>query len=217
MAERPRVEQAEHRRQMVEEQLVARGISDQKVLKAMAEVPRELFIDSSCRGAAYDDSPLPLQCGQTISQPYIVALMSQELRLQGSEKVLEVGTGSGYQTAILARLAGEVYSLERQEMLYRQARRTLNGPRYPHVFLRHGDGRLGWPEKGPFRGILVAAAAESVPPALMQQLDQGGRMVIPLRQEDGQEVLTLISCGPEGFQERVLLPVRFVPLLPGRV
>ncbi len=166
---------------------------------------------------AYRDGPLPLPCGQTISQPYIVALMSEALQLRGDEKVLEVGTGCGYQTAVLACLAGAVYSIERHAALYRLARRTLEGPGYPHVHLRHGDGLLGWPEVAPFAGILVAATATAVPVALREQLSDGGRLVIPIRGSAGQETLEVIQRQGSSYRQQSLLPVRFVPLVPGVV
>ncbi|MCZ6600331.1 MAG: protein-L-isoaspartate(D-aspartate) O-methyltransferase, partial [Acidobacteria bacterium] len=181
------------------------------------EVPREMFIPRSRRAAAYDDAPLPLAGGQTISQPYVVARMTEELGLRGDERVLEVGTGSGYQTAILARVAAAVYSMERDALLLERAREVLTRLGYDTVHLRHGDGRLGWPEMKPFGGILVAAVGREPPPALLAQLAPGARLVMPLKDPDAEdgEVLVRLERQGEGFRRTPLFPVRFVPLLAG--
>lgn len=165
---------------MVQDQLVRRGISDPRVLAAMRKVPRHLFVDEALRDRAYGDHPLPIGEQQTISQPYIVALMTALLALEGPEKVLEVGTGSGYQTAILAELAREVFSVERLPGLAARAQALLERLGYTNVRIRVGDGTLGWPEEAPFDRVIVTAAAPEVPPRLFEQLADGGRMVLPL-------------------------------------
>jgi protein-L-isoaspartate(D-aspartate) O-methyltransferase len=210
-------EAARGRAAMVRDQLLARGMVPSPVTEAMGEVPREMFVPRSRRSAAYDDAPLPLAGGQTISQPYVVARMTEELGLQGHERVLEVGTGSGYQTAILARVAAEVYSIERDALLLGRAREVLMLLGHDRVHLRHGDGRLGWPEKGPYGGILVAAVGQEPPPALLAQLAPGARLVMPLKDKDAEdgEVLVRLERHGEGFRRTTLFPVRFVPLLAG--
>ena len=214
---RGETEAARGRAAMVRHQLLARGMVQGPVLQAMGEVPRELFVPRSHRSAAYDDAPLPLAGGQTISQPYVVARMTEELGLRGDERVLEVGTGSGYQTAILARVAAEVYSIERDSLLLGRARTVLDRLAYDNVHLRHGDGRLGWPEKQPFGGILVAAVSREPPPALLAQLAPGARLVMPLKGQDTEdgEFLVRLERHGEGFRRTPLFPVRFVPLLAG--
>lgn len=202
---------------MVRHQLLARGMAPGPVLTAMGEVPREMFVPRSRRAAAYDDGPLPLAGGQTISQPYVVARMTEELGLRGDERVLEVGTGSGYQTAILARVAGEVYSIERDAQLLARARDALARLGCHTVHLRHGDGRLGWPEKGPFGGILVAAVGREPPPALLAQLAPGARLVMPLKDPEMEEgeILVRLERHGDDFLRTALFPVRFVPLRSG--
>lgn len=214
---RGETEAARERAAMVRHQLLARGMVRSPVLTAMGEVPREMFIPRSRRAAAYDDAPLPLAGGQTISQPYVVARMTEELGLRGDERVLEVGTGSGYQTAILARVAAAVYSMERDALLLERAREVLTRLEYDTVHLRHGDGRLGWPEMKPFGGILVAAVGREPPPALLAQLAPGARLVMPLKDPDAEdgEVLVRLERQGEGFRRTPLFPVRFVPLLAG--
>jgi protein-L-isoaspartate(D-aspartate) O-methyltransferase len=171
---------ARERERMVEEQLARRGIADERVLAAMRRVPRHRFVEEALRDRAYGDHPLPIGDGQTISQPYIVALMTQHLQLQGAEKVLEVGTGSGYQTAVLAVLARRVCSVERVPGLAVRARRTLEALGYTNAVVKTGDGTFGWPDEAPFDRILVAAGAPAVPAPLVQQLAEGGRMVLPV-------------------------------------
>jgi len=168
------------RLKMVEEQLVPRGITDARVLEAMRKVPRHLFLEEALADRAYDDSALPIGEKQTISQPYIVALMTQALALRPTDKVLEIGTGSGYQTAILAELAERVYSIERVKSLALQARERLDRMGYRNVAIRIGDGTYGWGDAAPFDAILVAAGSPSVPPLLVEQLREGGRLVIPV-------------------------------------
>jgi protein-L-isoaspartate(D-aspartate) O-methyltransferase len=180
------------RGRMVDEQLVRRGITDERVLAAMRRVPRHLFVDEALRDRAYGDHALPIGEEQTISQPYIVALMTSLLKLTGQEKVLEVGTGSGYQTAILAELARRVCSIERLPRLGQRARAMLEGLGYTNVWVRVGSGTLGWPDEAPFDRILVAAGGPSVPPPLFEQLAPGGRMVLPIGDTDAQ-TMTLVE------------------------
>ena len=194
---------------MVERQLRGRGIEDERVLAAMMEVPRELFLPEAVRREAYADGALPIGEGQTMSQPWIVAFMAQLLGLQGDEKVLEVGTGSGYGAAILSRLCSHVVTVERHERLAEQARATLAGLRYTGVEVRVGDGTEGVPDRAPFDGISVTATAENEPPQpLLDQLAEHAPLVIPIRRA-GREYLTLIRDG----KEEELVPVRFVPLV----
>jgi len=199
------------RQRMVDEQIARRGIRDQRVLAAMRKVERHRFVSEAQRSGAYEDHPLPVGEGQTISQPYIVALMTEALALQGDERVLEVGTGSGYQTAILAELAAEVYSVEILPRLAEQARATLEDLGYQNVHIRLGDGSEGWAEHAPYQGILVTAAPPEVPPALLEQLAEGGRLVIPVGVQSQE--LELHTRRPEGFRVERLAAVRFVPLV----
>jgi protein-L-isoaspartate(D-aspartate) O-methyltransferase len=196
----------------VDRQLRARGIRDDRVLAAMERVPREAFVPSDVRAQAYDDAALPLACGQTISQPYIVALIAQALALDGNERVLDVGTGSGYQAAVLAELAGEVDSIERIPELAEQARENLAGAGYDRVRVHVGDGTLGLPERAPFDGIAVAAAAPDVPAPLWAQLQEGARIVLPLGELHLQELI-VIERTPSGPRVLESIPARFVPLL----
>ncbi|RYE93976.1 MAG: protein-L-isoaspartate(D-aspartate) O-methyltransferase [Myxococcales bacterium] len=196
---------------MVRDQLVARRITDPRVLAAMGAVPREPFVPGDLRGFAYADRPLPIEHEQTISQPYIVAVTLQALGLTGGERVLEVGTGSGYVAALLTRLAREVYTIERLEPLAATARERLDALGYP-VAVGHGDGTLGWPEHAPFDAIAVAAGGPRVPPALVAQLAPGGRMVIPVREGDRQWLVRVVKT-PDGLRTEPLEEVRFVPLI----
>lgn len=180
------------RLRMVQEQLVRRGITDERVLDAMRRVPRHLFVEEALRDRAYGDHPLPIGEGQTISQPYIVGHMTALLTLDGREKVLEVGTGSGYQTAVLAQLARRVCSIERLAALAIRARAVLEGLGYNNVWIRVGNGALGWADEAPFDRILVTAGGPGVPPPLFEQLAEGGRMVLPLGHPEGQ-TLTLVE------------------------
>jgi len=197
----------------IDRQLVERGIDDRRVLEAMRRVPRELFVPERERRYAYADAALALPHGQTISQPFIVALICQGLRLTGDERVLDVGTGSGYQAAVLAELAGEVVSIERIPELAARARASLEEAGYAdRVDLRLGDGWAGVPERAPFDAIAVAAAAPEPPPALLAQLAPGGRLVLPLGRE-GEQWLVSVEPGERGTTLRTLSPVRFVPLV----
>jgi len=203
---------AKKRQLMVDEQLRARDITDRRVLEAMERVPRHLFIDPRFRGEAYEDYPLPIEEGQTISQPYIVALMSQCLELKGKEKVLEVGTGSGYQAAVLAELADRVYTIEIHEALAKQAAQTLRRLKYERVEVRSGDGFFGWKEQAPFDAIIVTCATSRVPPPLFEQLKEGGRLIAPLGDTDEGQVLTLVTKVKGQAKTRAISGVRFVPM-----
>ena len=201
---------ADVRARMVERQIAARGVQDERVLRAMRAVPRHKFVDPRYAREAYGDHPLPIGHGQTISQPYIVAYMIELLKLPPNARVLEVGTGCGYQAAVLGEIAREVYTIEIVEALATCARAALGPLGYRNVHVRHGDGYGGWPDKAPFDGIVVAAAPADVPPALVEQLAPGGRLVIPVGDVD-QEI-RVITRTPEGLKEERLIPVRFVPL-----
>lgn len=201
------------RSRMVAVQIRARGIQDPRVLDALTRVPRERFVPDDERGGAYDDRPVPIGYGQTISQPYIVAYMSEALKVEPAHRVLEVGTGCGYQTAVLAELAREVYSLELIGALAERARRTLADLHYANVHVRTGDGYAGWPEHAPYDRILGAAAAEDVPPALVDQLVDGGLLVMPIGTAD-QELRVLEKRGHD-LATLATLPVRFVPMVRG--
>jgi protein-L-isoaspartate(D-aspartate) O-methyltransferase len=199
------------RKKMIERQLVDRGIRDPRVIEAMGRVPRHEFVDPGMAAQAYLDHPLNIGCKQTISQPYIVALMTEALGLGGGEKVLEIGTGSGYQTAILAELAGRVFSIERVTTLSNRARMGLHRLGYSNVSLRIGDGTLGWPEEAPFDAILVTAGSPSVPQVYLEQLAEGGRLVIPRGNEAAQE-LVRVRKRENGPAEEKLGACRFVKL-----
>jgi protein-L-isoaspartate(D-aspartate) O-methyltransferase len=198
--------------EMLHQHLRGRGIRDPRVLAAMEKVPREKFVLSEYVGEAYADRALPIACGQTISQPYIVALMTEALELTGSERVLEIGTGSGYQTAILAELTQSVISIERHSPLAKKAGEILRELGYDNVTLVVGDGTLGWPEQAPYDRIIVTAAAQECPPALREQLADGGVLVIPLGESDCQ-VLQAFEKAGETIRCRSLSPCRFVPLV----
>ena len=201
---------ADARARMVEQQIQARGVADPRVLAAMRKVPRHRFVDAGLASSAYDDRPLPIGHAQTISQPYIVAYMTELLRLAPGAKVLEIGTGCGYQAAVLAELAREVYTIEIVKPLADCASRTLKDLGYTSIRVRHGDGYGGWPDQAPFDGIVVAAAPDHVPPALIAQLAVGARLVIPVGDAD-QEIRVITKTATSHREER-LLPVRFVPL-----
>lgn len=196
---------------MVEDQLVARRISDRRVLDAMREVPRHCFVPKDLRERAYADGPLPIGKSQTISQPYIVALMTELLELQGDETVLEVGTGSGYQAAVLSHLAGRVYTIERYEQMAERARRTLDELGCDNVEVVHGDGSGGLPEKAPFDGIIVTAAAPDVPQPLLEQLAEKAYLVVPVGTVRGQ-YLQRWQRKEADYVHDDIVPVAFVPL-----
>lgn len=205
---------AHQRLVMVERQLKARGISDPRVLEAMSLVPREAFVPPDMAAAAYSDSPLPIGQGQTISQPYVVALMSEALQLEADARVLEIGTGCGYAAAVLAHLAAEVYTIERLEALAARAERTLAGLGLDNVHVRCGDGTLGWPEQAPFDGIVVTAAGPRVPEVLCAQLRVGARLVMPVGQfRGGQQLLAVTRDEAGAYSQQPLGPVSFVPLM----
>jgi protein-L-isoaspartate(D-aspartate) O-methyltransferase len=201
------------RLRMVEEQLVRRGVRDEDVLAAMRSVPRHLFVPGEAAVEAYADTPLPIGLGQTISQPYMVALMTSLLEVDVRSKVLEVGAGSGYQTAVLAEVAGEVYAVERLAPLAERARAALARLGYANARLAIGDGARGWHEHAPFDGILIAAAAGEVPPELLGQLADGGRLVAPVGRGRGDQVLTVVERHGDAFEERHDTLCRFVPLV----
>jgi protein-L-isoaspartate(D-aspartate) O-methyltransferase len=200
------------RARMVQVQLRGRDITDEAVLAVMEKVPRHEFVRLKDRPLAYSDQPLSIDHGQTISQPYVVASMTQEVRLNRSLKVLEIGTGCGYQTAVLAELAGTVFSIECIADLHRQAAERLKNLGYGNVATRVGDGSQGWPEEAPFDGIVVTAAAESVPIALIEQLADPGSLIIPLGPEHGSQELVLFTKTGGRTERRSLYSVRFVPL-----
>jgi protein-L-isoaspartate(D-aspartate) O-methyltransferase len=200
----------QERTRMVNDQLIARGIHDPRVLAAMRDVPRHAFVPEALVESAYEDHPLPIGYDQTISQPYIVAAMSELAQVSAEDRVLEIGTGSGYQAAVLARLAREVYSVEILAPLAERAQKTLQGLGVRNVFVRAGDGYRGWPEHAPFAAILVTAAPPAVPEPLKEQLAIGGRLVIPVG--SGEQELRVLTRTQTGFEERSVLPVRFVPM-----
>jgi protein-L-isoaspartate(D-aspartate) O-methyltransferase len=207
-----RVPPEERRRRMVERQLRGRGVEDERVLAAMERVPRELFLPEGQRARAYDDAALPIGGGQTMSQPYMVAKMCELLSLDGDERVLDVGTGSGYHAAVLAELAAEVVTVERVPELAERARGALAAAGYGHVDVRVGDGTLGVPDRAPFDAIAVAAAAPILPDSLYDQLRLGGRIVVPVGGRSNQR-LELIVRSPEGPAVVRSVPCRFVPLV----
>lgn len=201
----------ESRAKMVREQLVARDIKDERVLDAMRTVPRHEFVPEGARSDAYDDSPLPIGHRQTISQPYIVALMTQLLEPKLTDRVLEIGTGSGYQAAVLSGLVKEVFTIEIVEPLGRRAAEDLKRLGYRNVLTKIGDGYAGWPEHAPFDSIIVTCAPENVPKPLVEQLAEGGRMVIPVGNAGDQKLFVLEKRGGK-VRERMIVPVRFVPM-----
>jgi protein-L-isoaspartate(D-aspartate) O-methyltransferase len=198
--------------QMVEDQILRRGVKDEHVLEAMRKIPRHLFVPEKLRDRAYCDEPLPIGEEQTISQPYIVAYMTEVLNLSGKEEVLEVGTGSGYQTAVLAESARQVFTVDLMESLSRKARTVLADLGYSNIHFRVGDGSRGWAEASPFEAIMVTAAPAVIPKALTEQLAVGGRMIIPVG--EFHQDLILVTKQKRGLKKSVLIPVRFVPLLP---
>jgi protein-L-isoaspartate(D-aspartate) O-methyltransferase len=196
--------------EMVEKQLISRGIQDSRLIQAMLKIPRHMFVPEDLRESAYGDNPIPIGMDQTISQPYIVALMTELLRLKEGEKVLEVGTGSGYQTAILAEMGCEVYTIEILEPLLDKARKTLESLGYDNIRYRTGDGYKGWEEFSPFDAIIVTAAPDHIPQPLIDQLKINGRMIIPVG--DLYQELVLIKKKEKGVDMKTITPVRFVPM-----
>ena len=201
------------RKEMVDQQLVARGIRDPDVLRAMAEVPREAFVPAHLRKVAYADSPLPIGEGPTISQPYIVALMTEAMEVSEGEHVLEVGTGSGYAAAVLSRIADDVYTIERYASLARDARRRFEELGYENIYVRHGDGTMGWAEYAPYDAIVVTAGGPQVPEPLLQQLAAGGCLIIPIGASHyTQELVRIRRTSEANYRRENLGAVRFVPL-----
>jgi protein-L-isoaspartate(D-aspartate) O-methyltransferase len=207
------VDFAAERQRMVHQQLVARGIQEPRVLAVMARVPREEFIPSEFREASYGDRPLPIGYDQTISQPYIVAFMTEQLQLKPTDRVLEIGTGSGYQAAVLAELAKEIYTIEIVEPLAKSAEATLHRLGYKSVQFKVGDGYKGWPEAAPFDAIIATCAPDHVPQPLVDQLAENGRMIIPVGEQFAQ-MLYLLEKKNGQIRQTATLPVRFVPMVP---
>ncbi|MBI4480845.1 MAG: protein-L-isoaspartate(D-aspartate) O-methyltransferase [Acidobacteria bacterium] len=208
---------AQRRERMVEEQVVSRGVKDERVLEAMRAVPRHLFVPPNLVTQAYSDRALPIGEGQTISQPYIVALMTELLQTKPGDTVLEVGTGSGYQAAVLSRLVKQVYSIEILPSLAASSKRRLAQLGLTNATVRTGDGYLGWPEFAPFDGIIVTAAPPEIPSALLKQLKRGGRMVVPVGDSSQTQNLMVLekSKSSDAVTERTVIPVRFVPMVRG--
>jgi protein-L-isoaspartate(D-aspartate) O-methyltransferase len=206
-------DRGEERREMVRRQIERRGVRDERVLAALSEVPREAFVSDELAEFAYDDTPLPIEAGQTISQPYIVALMIEALRPAPGDRVLEIGAGSGYAAAVMSRAVAEVYAVERHSELAALARRRLAALGYGNVHLRHGDGSLGWAEHAPYQGIAVAAGGPSIPRALLDQLAIGGRLVMPVGPARLQQLIRVTRTGESEYVREDLTDVRFVPLI----
>jgi protein-L-isoaspartate(D-aspartate) O-methyltransferase len=202
---------AAQRQEMVQQQLIPRDVKDARVLAAMSKVPREEFVPTDSRAASYEDGPLPIGYDQTISQPYIVAFMTEKLQLKPNNRVLEVGTGSGYQAAVLAELVADVYTIEIVEPLAKNAEATLERLGYKNVHVKVGDGYSGWPEHAPFDAIIVTCAPDHVPQQLTDQLEDGGRMIIPVGERFAQQ-LYLLEKRDGRLRESAVLPVRFVPM-----
>ena len=202
------------RKQLVEGELRVAGICDERVLSAISTIPREVFCEDSEREYAYENRPLPIPCGQTISQPYIVALMTEALECHPDDRVLEIGTGSGYAAAVLAQLVDRVYTIERHSALAENASTRFQSLGYDNIHVRVGDGTRGWPEHAPFDGIVITAAGPKIPPSLKQQLKTGGRLVMPLEEAPGtQQLIKITRTSHETFRREELGPVRFVPLI----
>ncbi len=204
------------RERMVTTQIVARGIKDPRVIEAMRKVPRHLFVPEKIRGRAYDDRPLPIGEGQTISQPYIVAFMTEALSLSSGDKALEIGTGSGYQAAILAEIVKEVYTIEIRPRLGETARERLKEMGYSNIFVEIGDGYKGWPEKAPFNAVIVTCAPERIPRPLIDQLTEGGRMIIPVGEKRGIQKLVLLKKEKGIIIKKAVMNVLFVPMIRGK-
>lgn len=201
------------RRRMVEQQIIARGIHEPRLIDALKNLPRHLFIEAGLGNHAYSDSSLPIGEKQTISQPFMVAAMTAALELEGQERILEIGTGSGYQTALLAMLAKRVYSIERIPLLAARARKVLDHLSLSNINIRIGDGTLGWPEQAPYDGILAAAGAPEIPSRYLEQLAIGGKLVIPVGSLDQQVLVRVIRITDQQYQRQELMGCRFVPLI----
>ena len=215
MTKRPRSQQGDDHMEFLLT-LRRRGIADQAVLRAMDEVPREHFVETAFAASAYADQALPIACGQTISQPYVVAYMTEQLNVGPTHRVLEIGTGSGYQAAILSRLVRDVVTVERYRTLADQARHRLKALGYDNVEIVAGDGFPGMPERAPYDRIIVTAAAETVPETLMDQLADDGIMILPLGSHEGSQHIIKLTKSQTGTQRESLIPFRFVPMLPGQ-
>jgi protein-L-isoaspartate(D-aspartate) O-methyltransferase len=202
----------EARKEMVSTQIRLRGVSNKDVLSAMIEVPRHSFVPKKLVSQAYEDHPIPIGQGQTISQPYVVALMTESLKLKGDERVLEIGTGSGYQAAILSRVAKEVYSIEIKERLYKKASKVLQLMGFTNVKTRHGDGYFGWAEAAPYDCIMITAAIDHIPPPLLKQLKKDGRLILPLGNPFSYQNLSLVTKDDNNYSVRQITGVLFVPM-----
>ena len=200
------------RGKMVSLQIRLRGVSDKKVLNAMSQVPRHRFVPEELVSQAYADHPLPIGQGQTISQPYIVALMTEKLKLKGDERILEIGTGSGYQAAILAKVAKEVYTIEIKEKLYKKAENLLRSLGFSKIKTRHGDGYFGWPEAAPFDCIMITASIDHIPPPLLKQLKDGGRLILPLGNPFSYQYLSMVTKHDDEYTVKQITGVLFVPM-----
>jgi protein-L-isoaspartate(D-aspartate) O-methyltransferase len=210
LADSPKYRKA--RENMVLFQIRSRGISDKKVLNAMSQVPRHCFVPEELVSQAYADHPLPIGQGQTISQPYIVALMTEKLKCTGDERILEIGTGSGYQAAILDRVAEQVYTIEIKEDLYKKAEILLRTLGYSKIKTRHGDGYFGWPEAAPFDCIMITASVDHIPPPLLKQLKDGGRLILPLGNPFSYQHLSLVTKHDDQYTVKQITGVLFVPM-----
>lgn len=200
------------RAKMVAGQIRARGVTDPQTLAAMTEIPRHLFVPKSLRRQAYADRPLPIGEGQTISQPYVVALMTESLKLSAKDRVLEIGTGSGYQAAVLSRIVKEVYSIEIKEYIFNQAKKVLQALPYANIKIHLGDGYFGWEDAAPFDAIMITAAIDHIPPPLLQQLKDGGRLILPLGNPFRYQNLTLVTKRTENYTVKQITGVLFVPM-----
>jgi len=201
------------RQEMVELDIKGRGITDKKVLEAMSDIPRHLFVDEKVRKKAYEDHPLPIGEGQTISQPYVVALMTEALDLNSSDRVLEIGTGSGYQAAVLAEIVNHVYTIEIRKTLAEKASKRLQELGYKNIEVKYGDGYFGWKERGPFDAIIITAAVNHIPSPLIKQLREGGRLIVPLGPTVYFQTLTLVEKRNGDLKVKQMGPVRFVPMV----